>query len=55
VVRVLGAAILAFVVGAAIGGALLVAFDNGAVVGPALGLVIVTVAVARRGLRRVAG
>jgi uncharacterized membrane protein YoaK (UPF0700 family) len=49
--RVLGGTIAAFVVGAAIGGMLLVAFGNGAVVGPAVGLLAVTVAVARRGVR----
>ncbi len=51
VTNVLGSTIVAFVVGAAIGGVLLAAFGNGAVVGPALGLVAVTVVVARRALR----
>jgi uncharacterized membrane protein YoaK (UPF0700 family) len=51
VALVLGGTIGAFVAGAVIGGMLLVAFGNGAVVGPALGLLVVAVTVARRGVR----
>jgi uncharacterized membrane protein YoaK (UPF0700 family) len=48
---VLGGTIVAFIVGAAIGGMLLVAFGNGAVVGPAVGLLAVAVVVGWRGVR----
>jgi uncharacterized membrane protein YoaK (UPF0700 family) len=48
VARVLGSTVVAFVLGAIVGGLALRAFDNGAVVAPAAGLVLVWAVVARR-------
>ena len=48
VARVLGSTIVAFVLGAIVGGLALRAFDNGAVVAPAAGLVLVWAAVVTR-------